>query len=811
MASSEDGENTKELLEQARSEIKTLADRNASLQNDLDNALSEVAVAGCVKEDLIELQRQITGLEDEKKSLESLLNEARDDETSIRTRYEHECARIRAVVDQLEVENKELRGYFKNSGGGAISDIGESGAAAAAAATNSGLVDKETLSAITDVTKSLARKVRSNLLPQSGDKNSSSSSKNEAGETSEATSAGAVMSPTSPLPPPPTGSAGEDQTGMQKAFEDAEVMRAIIIPLEEQIGALKDKLRETDGLLREMEVRQSESLYSAEILGRWLTGKVTMQEALEEIAAKGQELKNAAASTLTSEETGYLALLNARLGIVIKELSSLKSENNRNVNELERSLKKCTDLRSQAAEANGRLLRNQQQHVSELGRVASLLTEDQKLKLSQMDSTSSDGGGGDDENSEQVSSPPSRPTSLGTTAHGANSSSKISFDEVVVEKVVWDKVQSDLAKMKALLGVGLETDVVGSDQFKQVQKQLLDLKEKHENHLKKEAAVKSELKIMEDQWNERAEQYKTEVSELQDQSKQSTELLQKLQKAYHLSFEETKARLVRVTQDREKIVTELRRLQLENDELLGKHSAKAEEMQREPINLPERMDDMQLLLLTLREQVISAKVAAEHHESKKKQLHAEMSSEIESLKERLLLLESCQSEMIAVQKRSKDVEAEVRALRNDKSKLEKDLQAGSMQRAKLENSVSEFKSRVSNLQQELDNSVAVQTDFVRLSQSLQMELEKIRQSEKEVRWQHEEDVDSCSSCRNKFSGVKRKHHCRHCGRIFCNDCLSKTVASGPQQRPSKVCEVCHTLLVQNSAPYFSTAAPQIAT
>ena len=40
--------------------------------------------------------------------------------------------------------------------------------------------------------------------------------------------------------------------------------------------------------------------------------------------------------------------------------------------------------------------------------------------------------------------------------------------------------------------------------------------------------------------------------------------------------------------------------------------------------------------------------------------------------------------------------------------------------------------RIGNLQQELDNSVAVQTDFVRLSQSLQMELEKIRQSEKEV-------------------------------------------------------------------------------
>ena len=37
-----------------------------------------------------------------------------------------------------------------------------------------------------------------------------------------------------------------------------------------------------------------------------------------------------------------------------------------------------------------------------------------------------------------------------------------------------------------------------------------------------------------------------------------------------------------------------------------------------------------------------------------------------------------------------------------------------------------------SLQTDLDNSVAVQNDFVRLSQSLQVELEKIRQAESEV-------------------------------------------------------------------------------
>ena len=82
---------------------------------------------------------------------------------------------------------------------------------------------------------------------------------------------------------------------------------------------------------------------------------------------------------------------------------------------------------------------------------------------------------------------------------------------------------------------------------------------------------------------------------------------------------------------------------------------------------------------------------------------------------------------------------------------------------------------VSSLQLDLDNSVAVKKDFVRLSQSLQVELEKIRQAETEVRWQHEEDVEECNSCRQQFSVTRRKHHCRHCGRIFCTDCVTKQV------------------------------------
>lgn len=53
--------------------------------------------------------------------------------------------------------------------------------------------------------------------------------------------------------------------------------------------------------------------------------------------------------------------------------------------------------------------------------------------------------------------------------------------------------------------------------------------------------------------------------------------------------------------------------------------------------------------------------------------------------------------------------------------------------AELEESLNQYRQKCSTLQNELDTSTSVQKDFVQLSQSLQIQLEKIRQAEHEVR------------------------------------------------------------------------------
>ncbi len=35
-------------------------------------------------------------------------------------------------------------------------------------------------------------------------------------------------------------------------------------------------------------------------------------------------------------------------------------------------------------------------------------------------------------------------------------------------------------------------------------------------------------------------------------------------------------------------------------------------------------------------------------------------------------------------------------------------------------------------------------------------------------WLKDESVDNCMKCKTVFGVIDRKHHCRDCGRIFCN-------------------------------------------
>ncbi|XP_061189635.1 rab GTPase-binding effector protein 1-like isoform X1 [Saccostrea echinata] len=341
---------------------------------------------------------------------------------------------------------------------------------------------------------------------------------------------------------------------------------------------------------------------------------------------------------------------------------------------------------------------------------------------------------------------------------------------------------------------------------------------------------------LENSLNNSATEAQNQISSLTTKIQECERYLTEVRQQNTQSQLELRDMLKSLTKDRETVQRELVKLQEDNDSLMGKHSKYAQQLQNEDINLPNNMEELQLLLLKYREEIIQAKVAKEHVESSlksenmflKSQVHAEqqeknnleetLNQEIGSLQEKLAVQESLKSELeregavrAEFEGKYKETEQSLKSIQAKNkqliSGLRQQVEEQSNARTHLENELQKQKAKVQSLQIDLDNSEAVQRDFVKLSQSLQIQLEKIRQAENEVRWQHEDDIEECTNCKQAFSVTRRKHHCRHCGKIFCSDCISKTVNSGPSNRPFRVCDICHTILVKDAMPYFSTEPP----
>lgn len=62
-------------------------------------------------------------------------------------------------------------------------------------------------------------------------------------------------------------------------------------------------------------------------------------------------------------------------------------------------------------------------------------------------------------------------------------------------------------------------------------------------------------------------------------------------------------------------------------------------------------------------------------------------------------------------------------------------------------------------------------------------------------WTPDKMASQCRGCSREFSITRRKHHCRNCGQIFCNNCSDHVVplpgeVGGTLGKPVRVCDTC---------------------
>uniref|UniRef100_A0A674BKJ5 Rabaptin, RAB GTPase binding effector protein 1 n=1 Tax=Salmo trutta TaxID=8032 RepID=A0A674BKJ5_SALTR len=274
------------------------------------------------------------------------------------------------------------------------------------------------------------------------------------------------------------------------------------------------------------------------------------------------------------------------------------------------------------------------------------------------------------------------------------------------------------------------------------------------------------LQVMLRQANDQLERTLSEKQELEDSVKQGNEettakvaalmlrvheselLLNTLQEAFSQAKRNTQEQMAVLMQSREQVADELSRLQRDNDSLTGKQRLHLSLQQQEDFKLP--TTELQPLVLQLREDIVAVRTAADHLEEKlkaeilflKEQLQAEQCFK-ENLEDTLQMeIDGCKEEIASFS----SLKTELERVKDEKEKLEsslaeksKTLESVQGLKSSLEEQLRELtttkaqaldeKDKAQRLQTELDVSEQVQRDFVKLSQTLQVQLERIRQTD----------------------------------------------------------------------------------
>ncbi|KAM4697696.1 rab GTPase-binding effector protein 2 [Rhinophrynus dorsalis] len=231
-----------------------------------------------------------------------------------------------------------------------------------------------------------------------------------------------------------------------------------------------------------------------------------------------------------------------------------------------------------------------------------------------------------------------------------------------------------------------------------------------------------------------------QVQQLLDQIKSSEQLLQSLQKSLCDTQQKTSQHMATLMASFSRLCQEVHCLNEENEKLRAlssgdspleqKTSVQSSSVQREAQHRQERLC---IEIVTLQEELNSELGAKKNLEE---QLKRERETHTEELGETHTTLSSMRTEMDRIQQDRKQIELQLQESESQVQKLweslsdqEKLLQDEREEKASLLTALNEEKSKVSRLQTELGTSEEVQRDFVRLSQTLQVSLEKIRQAD----------------------------------------------------------------------------------
>uniref|UniRef100_A0A665XAN8 Early endosome antigen 1 n=1 Tax=Echeneis naucrates TaxID=173247 RepID=A0A665XAN8_ECHNA len=188
--------------------------------------------------------------------------------------------------------------------------------------------------------------------------------------------------------------------------------------------------------------------------------------------------------------------------------------------------------------------------------------------------------------------------------------------------------------------------------------------------------------------------------------------------------------------------------------------------------------------------LVAEKKAKEEQLKLREEAEAKLGVQVTALNENVATLKR---EWQSSQRRVCELEKHTDELRGEIAVLEATVQNNQDERRALlercvkgEGEIEKLQAKVVELRRKLDDTTAAMQELGRENQSLQ-----IKQSQTLTRkWAEDHEVQNCMACGKGFSVTVRKHHCRHCGNIFCAECSAKNALTPSSKKPVRVCETC---------------------
>lgn len=303
-----------------------------------------------------------------------------------------------------------------------------------------------------------------------------------------------------------------------------------------------------------------------------------------------------------------------------------------------------------------------------------------------------------------------------------------------------------------------------------------------DSEMKAGSSLKTYTRNLEMALGKKAEDYRRVIDNLKLWFMRQENEFREFKESYNKRIKDLLDLSSKLDDERKQTISESLRIRKENESIVERRDLHLADLNSSLSNIPNSLPEYRLCLARMRDEVVKCRTARDYVEDQLTTKLLEIKQQIhEEQLERSRVEEAMRLELLSTQK---------------------DLENTGQSKRQLEQKVEELKYRIISLQEDLNNSECVQRDFVKLSQSLQIQLEKEKsKTPGDEKWRRVKDENGrCNECGVSFTPPPKKAHCENCRLHFCRDCLPHSIIVGPFRREEGVCRPCYSLIPKTVKP-----------